>query len=126
MARLADAVGLGNGRETVPDMIVDASVYDLDTGPPGRLCQVDHRLGQQEVVAVAHHLAKSRLAPCTDFVRLPRRRVGEQHPKHVYSAARVRRAARLRIWARTSSGVVSSTKRPAAMSASPRSASVRR
>jgi hypothetical protein len=90
-------------------MVVNAAVYDLDTAPPLCLCQVDNRLGQQEFVAVAHHLPVSRVAPCTDFVRLPCRRVGEQHPEHDYAAARDRRAARFRLWARTLLGVVSST-----------------
>jgi hypothetical protein len=49
------------------------------------------------------------LAPFTYLVRLPGRGGGEQDSEHDYPAARERRAARFRIWARTSSGVVSST-----------------
>ncbi len=44
--RRANTVGFPNGREAVPDMAVDATVYDLDTAPPGRLRQVDNGLGQ--------------------------------------------------------------------------------
>jgi hypothetical protein len=50
----------------VPDMVVEASVYDLDTAhtaPLGCLCLIDNCLGQQEVVAVAHRFPESLPAP---------------------------------------------------------------
>ena len=54
VARRADAIRFENGGETVPDMVVDATIYNLDTVPPGCLCQIDNCLGQQKIIAVTH------------------------------------------------------------------------
>ena len=54
VARRADAICFENGGETVPDMVVDATIYNLDTVPPGCLCQIDNCLGQQKIIAVTH------------------------------------------------------------------------
>lgn len=126
VSRRSNPVGSWDGCLTVPDMVMDSAVDQRHTVMPRSLGQIDNRPDQQQRVTISGRLAELIFTPYADFIRLPRRGVGKQNAEHAYSAARRRRPARLTIWARTASGVVTSVYRPAAMSASPCSANFRR